>query len=1641
MSTPGPRRRLRRAALPPDPSPPFRVPSAAGVRSILRRMRRALARAVPCLALPALVVSQAFAQTTPSLTVTPAVVATSGFYGGGTVALTLTPVNRTFLAAGGGANQIPGNDPAVAALLDLSSITPSNSTGPIDFSAAGLTLITLSGAPAGLAIDSGRLLRRANDHRSAEIVLSYSGTVISAATTVTVNVGAALIRGANRGRGRGTSGPALSSTFTITPTTEAGPAITIAPGAGVTEGSPATYTLTATPPPAADLTVNYRVADAPGADFVASGDQGTGRTATLTTSGTATISVPTAADAIDEPSGSVTVTVTGGTGYTPGSTATASVTVTDNDPTTVTLSGPAGNVREGGSKVATLAPGRAPASGETLTAPLVLGGTATRNTDYRLACAAAAGVACSNLNSGNNPRAVFTGPSAASVAITVSALADAVAESTPEAVDIGLGAVTTTGLDGTAVVTDNLATFHIEDPGVITVSPTALSVIEGNPAKGYTVVLGSDPGAAVAVTATSGDGAAQVRAGGAFGSSVTLNFTHGPTGDWGTAQTVEVRATPNDGDTADESVSITHASTVSGNTNHRFHGVTIDPVSVAVSDSGGLPAVRLARGTFPAGEEDGTVTVTVSKTGNAAAEVSYATSDNTATAPADYAATSGVLTWAANDTADRTFTVPIVDDSAAEGTENFRIDLSAPDDSMPPTLLGSPRTGFVAIADNETVAELTVAGFGSTTRVLEGGRVPFGATLSSAPSNPVTIPVRVKSTSGVGAGEVSIPAGSLVFSGLASASRTLSVLADHLAETDETLVVEVHDLPGGITLAAGTSAEDSIVVEDVTNLLLAAPAAGTVTEGSTRTLTVELSENAPSGGVSVPVVLQSASTAAAADVMLPTIAVAAGASTGTGTFTAVDDNLHEGAERAVLAVGAVSGYTTAQTDRGIDITDNDAAPAEVTLSVSPSTVSEGAGSTAVTVTATVGGATRWDDAQTVRVSAAGSGGASVVGFAAVADFDLVIPVGADSGAADFNLVPTDDAAETGDETVTVSGALTGVTVASAALTLTDDDASTTPPLPPPPPTTVPPPPGTGAPAAASAIGPQRVDAGAALTLDLRTNFTGDSLAFAARPARPAIAGAEVGAGRTLTIRGVRRGVTAVTVTATDRLGRSAAQTFRVTVGGTALLPLLPRAADPVLQGFVRVINHSAEDGVVTLTATDDDGAVAGPVTLALQANGAAHFNSRDLEDGNPGKGLSGGVGPGQGHWRLALDSELDFEALAYIRTGDGFLTAMHDTAPVRGGAHHIAFLNPASNAMQISRLRIVNPGDARVEVIVEGVDDAGISGGAVVAFIPPGRAANLTASDLERGTGMDGALGDGQGKWRLRVTANEPVVVMSLLSGPTGHLTNLSTAPATRPPGEPHVVPLFPSASDPLRRQGFLRVVNRSGRPGSVAVDACDDGGTVCATATLALEAGRTRHFNSDDLELGNPGKGLATGTGPGAGDWRLALSSDLDIEVLAYVRTGDGFVTSMHDVAPDILDERHVAFLNPASNLRQVSLLRLANPGGEDARVTVAGTDSGGRAAGSVALTVPAGTARALSAADLETGAAGLDGALGDGDGKWRLAVASDRPVMVMSLLSSPTGHLTNLSTAPDRGGPPAGWVSPATRSSTTATRGAGLR
>ena len=461
-----------------------------------------------------------------------------------------------------------------------------------------------------------------------------------------------------------------------------------------------------------------------------------------------------------------------------------------------------------------------------------------------------------------------------------------------------------------------------------------------------------------------------------------------------------------------------------------------------------------------------------------------------------------------------------------------------------------------------------------------------------------------------------------------------------------------------------------------------------------------------------------------------------------------------------------------------------------------------------------------------------------------------------------------------------------------------------------------------------------------------------------------------------------------------------------------VVPLFPSAADGAPQGFVRVINHTEKPGQVRIDAFDDSGMAYGPVMLFVDAGVVVHFNSDDLERGNAAKGLPEGIGSGLGDWRLQISTVLDVDILSYVRTPDGFLTAMQQTVPANEGRHRVSFFNPGRNRDQVSHLRLVNPGEEDSEVTITGVDDTGRSRGTVSLSLAAGESRTISSQQLQAGRGdLTGRLGTGQGKWRLTVVPSTPILVINLLESPSGHLTNLSATPVDAEEGE-HFVPLFPSKSS-LGRQGFLRVINRSDASGEVLIYAFDDDDSHRGLVSLTLDAGAAAHLNSQDLEDGNISKGLFGSTGAGSGDWRLQLTSDLEIEVLVYVRTDDGFVTAIHHIAPRQANRHRIAVFNPGSNRNQVSLLRLVNPTAESAQISIRGIDDAGDAGDRVEVTLPAGQSRSYSAWNLESGGSVLQGSLGDGAGKWQLEVASEQPIVAMSLLESPTGHLTNLSGA----------------------------
>ena len=143
------------------------------------------------------------------------------------------------------------------------------------------------------------------------------------------------------------------------------PVMTVtASAAPVTEGGDALFTVRASRAPDADLAVALEVADAPGSDFVAGGDEGA-RAVTIPDGATSVVfTLATVNDEADEPDGGVTVTVKDGDGYTVGAPASDTLTIEDDDlpPPEVSIAAKAASVAEGGTAAFTLTADRAPAA-------------------------------------------------------------------------------------------------------------------------------------------------------------------------------------------------------------------------------------------------------------------------------------------------------------------------------------------------------------------------------------------------------------------------------------------------------------------------------------------------------------------------------------------------------------------------------------------------------------------------------------------------------------------------------------------------------------------------------------------------------------------------------------------------------------------------------------------------------------------------------------------------------------------------------------------------------------------------------------------------------------------------------------------------------------------------------------------------------------------------------------------------------------------------------------------------------------------------------------------------------------------------------------------------------------------------------
>jgi hypothetical protein len=186
------------------------------------------------------------------------------------------------------------------------------------------------------------------------------------------------------------------------------------------------------------------------------------------------------------------------------------------------------------------------------------------------------------------------------------------------------------------------------------------------------------------------------------------------------------------------------------------------------------------------------------------------TSNGTASAGSDYAATSGTLSFGAGVTS-LSFQVPVTNDTQDEANETVNLTLSNPGGGA---VLGTRRTAVLTIVDNDT-----------------GGTLSFGASTYQRNEDGSSISIKVLRTggaaSGVAVGYATAPgtanpttdythaSGTLNFAaGQSSASFTVLLKNDAVVEADETVSLSLGNPTGGAKLGARPTAVLTILDDD-----------------------------------------------------------------------------------------------------------------------------------------------------------------------------------------------------------------------------------------------------------------------------------------------------------------------------------------------------------------------------------------------------------------------------------------------------------------------------------------------------------------------------------------------------------------------------------------------------------------------------------------------------------------------------------------------------------------------------------------------------------------------------------------------------------------------------------------------------------
>ena len=558
----------------------------------------------------------------------------------------------------------------------------------------------------------------------------------------------------------------LTEDVEVTITEDDTPGVTIPVTAlELTEGDTGHYTIVLTSEPTTDATVTIQVPE--DADIAVDQTDLTFTADNWNTPQRVTVTAHHDDDAVDNEPVVLTHTVTGGD-YESVTAADVEVTVIEDDTAGVTISTDALEVPEGGSQSYMVVLDTEPAADVTVAIQVPDNADiAVDQTDLTFTA-----------DNWNTPQA-----------ITVTAAHD------DDAVDDEPVPLTHTASGGDyegLAVADVEVMIVEDDTPEVSVSEMALTITEGD-AQTYTVVLGTEPAADVTVVvAVPEDADIAV-------DETTLSFT---ADNWDTPQTVTVTAAQDDDAVDDEPVVLTHA--VSGGD---YEGVTASEVTVTIIEDD-TPTLTIADANITEGDEEITFTVTLNVASSLAVTVDWATADGTATQGADYAETTGTLSFDALET-EQTITVPLLDDVLDEADETFTIALSNPSNA---TLDDAEATG--TIVDNDDTPALTIA----DAEAAEGDReITFAVTLGAASGLEVTVDWTTTDGTATADADYVAAEGRLTFApGQIEAPLAVVVFNDALDEIAETFTIALSNSSNATIAddtATGTITDDDPSVE------------------------------------------------------------------------------------------------------------------------------------------------------------------------------------------------------------------------------------------------------------------------------------------------------------------------------------------------------------------------------------------------------------------------------------------------------------------------------------------------------------------------------------------------------------------------------------------------------------------------------------------------------------------------------------------------------------------------------------------------------------------------------------------------------------------------------------------------------------